>query len=204
MQRKNILNQIKTQDQGSHREWLDGRLLIAMPSMKDERFAKAVIFICAHDAKGAMGLIVNKTVPDLSMSKLMKDLLIPVKDEAMMNKMAVLVGGPVETQRGFLLHSPEFSSSDTIKVRNNFAITGTVEALREAMSDQGPHEKIFALGYAGWTAGQLESELQNNNWLICEARSDLIYDDDQDSKWRKALAFMGIDPLMLSTAQGNA
>lgn len=201
---QNILDQIKNKDQDKRRDWLDGKLLIAMPNMTDTRFEKSVVFICAHDNKGAMGLIVNKTVPDLSMSKLLQDLLIPIKEDSPFINMDVLVGGPVETQRGFLLHSGEFTSPDTIQIKNNIFVTGTVEALREAAVGQGPSEKIFALGYAGWQAGQLERELQANAWLISEAHNDIIFGADQDTKWAKALKYMGIDPLMLHSSAGHA
>ncbi len=183
--------------------WLNGQLLIAMPQMGDARFEKALVFVCAHDAKGAMGLIVNKAIPDLTLATLLDELLID-HDSDVFGDFPVLVGGPVETTRGFLLHSGEFNGRDTIRVRDDYAVTGTIEALRAAMGKGGPQDKMFALGYAGWGAGQLEDEIRNNAWLVCDARRDLVFGHDQTGKWDKALAFIGINPALFSGESGHA
>lgn len=183
---------------------LNGKLLIAMPSLEDPRFERAVIFMCAHDQKGAMGIVINKTVDDLTLSKLLEDLSINLHDKDKTDSIPVFVGGPVETRRGFLLHSSDFESKDTIKVNKDYAVTGTIDALKEAMSPEGPQSHLFALGYAGWDAGQIEKELIENSWLVCEADKDLIFSTDIQEKWGKALSLLGVDPLKLNSTYGLA
>jgi putative transcriptional regulator len=183
---------------------LNGKLLIAMPSLEDPRFERAVIFMCAHDPKGAMGIVINKTATDLTLSKLLEDFSINLHDKDKTDSIPVFVGGPVETRRGFLLHSSDFQSKDTIKVNDDYAVTGTIEALKQAMGQDGPHAHLFALGYAGWSAGQIEKELIENSWLICEADKELIFSTNIQEKWSKALAILGIDPSKLNSTYGLA
>ena len=183
-----------------------GNLLLAMPGMTDPRFKKAVILLCAHDDKGAMGLVINHTLPDIDMAELFKQLDISMNDNMKQTAqdVPVMSGGPVETARGFVLHSNDFKQDDTIKIDDNVGVTGTVEALRLIANGEHPENMMFLLGYAGWSAGQLDQELQENAWLVVEPDMDIIFNSGTDEKWNKALSKLGIDPAMLSMAGGSA
>lgn len=184
-----------------------GKLLVAMPGMEDFRFFKAVIYLCAHDEHGAMGLIINQPLPDLEFADLLGQLkvtdgmVLPKETDALVH---VMHGGPVEGARGFLLHSNDFTKPDTVQVDEQIYVTGTLDALRDVALGEGPKDKLFILGYAGWTAGQLDQELQQNAWLVADADPALVFDADTEKKWERALKTLGIDPLMLSSAGGRA
>lgn len=184
-----------------------GKLLVAMPGMEDFRFFKAVIYLCAHDEHGAMGLIINQPLPDLEFADLLGQLkvtdgmVLPKETDALVH---VMHGGPVEGARGFLLHSNDFTKPDTVQVDEQIYVTGTLDALRDVALGEGPKDKLFILGYAGWTAGQLDQELQQNAWLVADADPVLVFDADTEKKWERALKTLGIDPLMLSSAGGRA
>ena len=184
-----------------------GKLLVAMPGMEDFRFYRAVIYLCAHDEHGAMGLIINQPLPDLEFGDLLNQLKVveglqmPQQTEALVH---VMHGGPVEGARGFLLHSNDFSKPDTIKVDERIFVTGTLDALCDVALGDGPKDKLFILGYAGWSAGQLDHELQQNAWLVADADPALVFDADTQSKWERAVKTLGIDPLMLSASGGTA
>lgn len=186
--------------------YLKGKLLIAMPSMNDSRFERAVIFICAHDAGGAMGLVINNTMPEVNFIDLIKQLKIEsdIKIDLSKLKMPVMCGGPVESARGFLLHSADFSHDDTLNVDGDFGVTGTVDALKDVALGRGPEDMLFILGYAGWTAGQLDAEIQQNTWLVVDADPALIFESTADEKWSHAIAALGVDPSMLSATAGRA
>lgn len=184
-------------------DYLAGKILIAMPGMGDPRFEKAVIFLCAHDENGAMGLMINHTINDLNFAQLLDQLGIKSDIEIDL-PVPVMNGGPVETSRGFLLHSNEFSKEDTIKIDNSFSVTGTLEALKDIANGKGPKELLFILGYAGWGAGQLEQELQQNAWLVSDPDPEIIFAGAHDIKWSKAVQSMGFDPGMLSSNAGRA
>jgi putative transcriptional regulator len=185
---------------------LTGKLLLAMPSMGDTRFQKAVIYLCAHDANGAMGLVINHKVPGIDLGQLLSQLNIAPagKPGAEPDKIPVLSGGPVESARGFVLHSNDFQQADTIKIDDHVSVTGTIDALKAIAGGQGPENMLFLLGYAGWSPGQLDKEIQENAWLIAEADPRLVFDADSAQKWEKAVAAIGIDPAMLSGAAGHA
>lgn len=186
--------------------YLKGKLLIAMPNMGDPRFNRAVIFICEHDENGAMGLVINHELPGVEFNDLVKQLKIEsdimVDFEAL--NFPVMCGGPVETARGFLLHSGEFKRPDTMPVNTSYGVTGTIDALKEVAKGQGPKGVLFILGYAGWDAGQLEAEIQQNAWLVTEPDPELIFEGSADDKWKKAVNKMGIDPGLLSAEAGSA
>lgn len=186
--------------------YLTGRILLAMPGLDDPRFHRAVIFLCAHDEKGAMGLIVNHTLPGLELQELMAQLDIVPAQETINNgaHMPVLSGGPVEAARGFVLHTTDFKQSDTIEIDERFSITGTVDALKAIAQGNGPHKMLFVLGYAGWDPGQLDQELQQNAWLVADADPDLIFRPSAEQKWEDAVRKLGIDPAMLSGSAGHA
>jgi putative transcriptional regulator len=186
--------------------YMAGKLLLAMPSMGDFRFEKSVIYICAHDDQGAMGLVINNPLPDLDFQELLDQLKVTsdIKIDIEALNVPVMNGGPVEGARGFLLHSSDFSGEDTIQVDSKIHVTGTLDALKEVAKGNGPKERLFILGYAGWTAGQLDQELQQNSWLIVDADPDLVFHEDQNEKWLMALKKLGIDPSMLSATGGRA
>ena len=179
-------------------QFLDGQILIAMPGMQDPRFSRSLVYMCAHSSDGAMGLIVNKKAEDLVWNDLFKRLGIPIgKFNA---PRPVHYGGPVETGRGFVLHSSDYFADDaTMKVDGETSMTATLDVLQAIAMGRGPEEAIVTLGYAGWAPGQLEQEFQMNGWLACEADTDLLYRSDQDAKWDQALAKIGVNPALLST-----
>jgi putative transcriptional regulator len=178
--------------------FLDGQILIAMPGMSDPRFQKSLVYLCAHSSDGAMGLIVNKTADDLTWSDLFKKLEIPIgKYNA---PRPVRYGGPVETGRGFVLHSSDYHVEDaTMEVDKTVSMTATLDILQAIAMGRGPDKAIVALGYAGWAPGQLESELQMNGWLSCPPDETLLFADDQEDKWDAAMAKIGVSPGLLSS-----
>lgn len=186
--------------------YLPGKILIAMPGMNDPRFTRAVIYMCSHDAGGAMGLMVNHVVPGLNFGSLLKELKIAegVKLSSDIVRHPVLNGGPVETARGFVLHTKDFKHDDTIEINDSFNLTGTVDALKDIANGDGPEGMIFALGYAGWGAGQLDEELQHNAWLTGDATPDLIFGCKPAEMWDKAVQTIGVDPALLSPVSGRA
>lgn len=182
---------------------LTGKLLIAMPGMGDPRFEHSVVFLCSHGDDGAMGLIINKVTPNVSLSDLLHQLEITPSDTA--GALPVYFGGPVERVRGFVLHSPDYTSNlQTLKVSNKFSMTATVDILDDIAHDTGPQQALMMLGYAGWGAGQLESEIALNGWLTTEASDDLVYATKDPDKWAAALKTLGVDPLLLSANAGHA
>lgn len=184
-------------------EFLNGQVLIAMPGMQDPRFHRSLVYICAHSQDGAMGLIVNKRADDLKLKDLFGKLGIPVGKG--IAREAVHYGGPVETGRGFVLHSSDYHSDDaTMQVDDSTSMTATLDILHAMTTDSGPDRAIVMLGYAGWAPGQLEAELQANGWLACTADEDLLFSTDEAAKWDKALAKLGVHPALLSSTGGRA
>jgi putative transcriptional regulator len=184
--------------------FLVGRMLIAMPGIGDPRFERTVILMCAHSPEQAMGIIVNRPVDGLSLADLFDRL--GVKSSIVLPALAVLAGGPVERERGFVLHTDDYSSPDsTLAISDGVALTATREIL-EAMSDEvlRPRCAILALGCASWGEGQLEDELKENVWFACDADEALIFDDDHDTKWSRALGKLGVAPERLSLQTGRA
>jgi putative transcriptional regulator len=190
--------------------YLEGQCLIAMPGMGDQRFERTVVFLCAHSAEGAMGIIVNKPAKNVSFVDLLTQLGIIDEDNAIrLPETALNVpvhnGGPVETGRGFVLHTPDFVLKEaTLVTGNDVCLTATVEILRAIANGAGPSHALLALGYAGWAPGQLEHEISSNGWLHCEADYGLLFDPNIDGKYDRAIAKLGIDPVLLSSAAGHA
>ena len=182
---------------------LAGELLVAMPQMQDPRFARSVIYLCAHSEDGgAMGLVINKPLNSLTFDELCSQLKL---EPARTNRpRPVHFGGPVEPGRGFVLHSADYEEDATLKVGGEFAVTATLDILRAIGTGSGPAHSILALGYAGWAPGQLDAEIQANGWLSVPADPALVFDDDFDGKWRRALGKLGIDLSMLSSEAGHA
>jgi putative transcriptional regulator len=183
---------------------LAGQLLIAMPQMQDPRFARTVIYMCAHGSEGAMGLVVNKFLdnPPVTLSKLMSQLGIAA--EGLKADPRVHRGGPVEEGRGFVLHSADYSEDATMVIGNNVALTATLDILRAIGRGEGPKKSLLALGYAGWGPGQLDAEMQANGWLHVDADEALVFDPESKDKWQQAIAKIGIDLTLLSGDAGHA
>src|ERR1700684_3612949 len=188
-------------DQGE--SFLEGKLLIALPGMTDERFAQTVIYMCAHSAKGAMGIVINKPIPGLSFAEVLKQLQI--ESRTMIADFPILYGGPVETGRGFVLHSCDYDGSDsTLPVSEDISLTATLDILRAIAGGRGPKQALFALGYAGWAPGQIETEFQKNGWVHCQAAPALVSGVEPEAKWRTALQRLGIGPSGLVADAGRA
>ena len=199
-----------TSGKGRRRGYLDGQMLIAMPAMLDERFSRSVIYVCAHSSEGAMGIVVNHPAPNINFSDLLVKLdVIPAADVIQLPRAAgvvkVMRGGPVETERGFVLHSADFFiENTTLPIDDGICLTATIDILKAIARGDGPASAILALGYAGWAPGQLENEIQGNGWLHCAADSELVFGPDINAKYQKALKKIGIDLGMLSSEAGHA
>ena len=182
--------------------YLTGQLLIAMPAMRDARFARTVIYLCAHNAEGAMGLVINRLASAISFPDLLEQLGIQAPN--LEREIRVHFGGPVESGRGFVLHSGEYRHESTLQVADEMALTATIDILQDIANGRGPRRSLLALGYAGWGPGQLDSEIQANGWLHVGADDALVFDEDLDTKWERALAKLGADPSLLSGEAGHA
>ncbi len=187
---------------------LEGHFLIAMPGMQDERFARSVVYVCAHSPSGAMGFIINKAQP-LSFATLLKqlDIVENAEDIRLPHKgqeVSVCNGGPVEQGRGFVLHSDDYDSDSTVEVDDGISLTPTLDILKAISRGEGPSSAIMVLGYAGWSAGQLESEIAANGWLTCAADLDIVFANELDAKYSRALAILGVDPAFLAAEAGHA
>src|SRR5690349_13953033 len=200
----------KTASGAPKRGYLDGQMLIAMPSMRDERFSRSLIYVCAHSSEGAMGIIVNQVASNVNFPDLLVQLeVIPAADVIQLPQRAgtvkVLKGGPVETGRGFVLHSADFFiENSTLPIDDGICLTATLDILKAIARGKGPQSAVLALGYAGWAAGQLENEMTQNGWLNCAADPDLIFGTDIDGKYEKAMRKIGIDLGKLSSESGHA
>jgi putative transcriptional regulator len=183
--------------------FLEGKLLIALPGMSDPRFEKSVIFMCAHSVEGAMGIMINKPVTGLSFQDLLRKLELEVTPVT--PDFPVLYGGPVETGRGFVLHSGDYESADaTLPVSEDISLTATLDILRAMGEGRGPQKAIFALGYAGWSPGQIEDEIRSNGWVHCDSDPMLLFNTSIEAKWATALGKLGIDVSGLSAHTGHA
>ena len=182
--------------------YLTGQFLIAMPQMADPRFAQTVIYLCAHTADGAMGLVINREIDGITFPGLLKQLEIEVPDAD--DQIRVMFGGPVEMGRGFVLHSQDYLQDSTLLIGERVGLTATMDILKDMAKGAGPRRCLLALGYAGWAPGQLDHEIQANGWLHAPADENLIFGDDAGSKWDRALGILGIDAALLSGDAGHA
>ena len=182
--------------------YLSGQLLIAMPKMLDPRFERTVIYMCVHNADGAMGLIVNRPLEALSFSELLGQM--DIQCPGAVAEFPVQYGGPVETGRGFVLHTPEYDRDGTITVNDEIRLTATIEILKDMAASHGPRRAILTLGYAGWGPGQLDGEIQQNAWLNVPADDALLFETDIGSRWERAIAKIGVDLALLSSDHGHA
>nr|WP_210271381.1 YqgE/AlgH family protein [Rhizobium sp. RM] len=190
------------------RGFLDGQFLIAMPGLDDGNFARSVVYICAHSDAGAMGFIINRP-QQITFTDILLHLKLVDSNDAIMlpnrtRDFPIQSGGPVETGRGFVLHSDDYGSESSIPVSDEISLTATLDIVRAISNGHGPKRATMLLGYAGWGPGQLENEIANNGWLNCPASDDLIFDRLLDNKYERALALMGVDPRMLSAEAGHA
>ncbi|MBZ0164185.1 MAG: YqgE/AlgH family protein [Notoacmeibacter sp.] len=188
--------------------WLDGQFLIAMPGMGDSRFERTVVYLCAHSAEGAMGLVINRSqemvFPDLLVQLGIMEEHEAIKLPPKTRDFMVRDGGPVERSRGFVLHSGDYQADSSLEVTPEISLTATVDILRAISRGGGPEQALMALGYSGWGPGQLEAEIAGNGWLTCEAASDVVFASDLSQIYPRALALLGIDTLNLSQYSGRA
>jgi putative transcriptional regulator len=182
--------------------YMTGQLLIAMPQMEDSRFARSLIYVCAHTAEGAMGLVINRAVDNVTFPDLLRQLNIMPGQPSPPDP--ILFGGPVETGRGFVLHSSDYVRDATLLVDHEVGLTATLDILKDIAAGHGPRRSLLMLGYAGWGPGQLDAEIQANGWLNTAADEALIFDHDLETKWDKALAKLGVALSTLSVEAGHA
>ncbi|MDA8049593.1 MAG: YqgE/AlgH family protein [Rhodospirillales bacterium] len=189
-------------DRNGQPGFLTGQLLIAMPSMTDPRFTQSVIFMCAHTPEGAMGIVVNRPLAQPSFDDLLRQLEIAPLPPA--RRIRLCAGGPVENARGFVLHTADWTGEGSLRVDDALALTASLDILKAIAGGGGPRAGLLALGYAGWGPGQLDHEMSHNAWLSAPADEPLVFDAEHNTKWRRALAKLGIDPGWLSGAAGHA
>jgi putative transcriptional regulator len=203
-----LLRQKKASATSARRGYLDDQFLIAMPGMKDDRFARTVIYICAHSAEGAMGLIINQAqqmlFPDLLVQLGILEEQEAIRLPAAARDMVIRNGGPVDRSRGFVLHSDDYLVESSLPVSEEVCLTATVDILRAISTGKGPRQALMALGYSGWGAGQLESEIAANGWLTCPASQELLFDADIERKYDRIMSMIGIDLTRLSHTAGHA
>ena len=192
----------RSSDPGPSDGYLTGQLLIAMPTMRDARFARSVIYMCAHNAEGAMGLVINRLAGQVTFPDLLRQLDIEPQGEY--REIRVHFGGPVEAGRGFVLHSGDYQHQSTLQVADEMGLTATMDILHDIAQGRGPRLSLLALGYAGWGPGQLDHEIQANGWLHVAPDEQLVFDDDLDGKWDRAIAKLGFDISLLSGDAGHA
>ena len=179
---------------------LKGKILVSMPSLKDDRFFKTVIYMCAHSSEGSMGIIINKKIDYDLYPDLLKQLGINNNNK----KIFLRYGGPVESGRGFVLHSDDIIKKESLNINKGIALTNTEEFYNDISAGNGPKNSILALGYAGWGAGQLELEIMENSWMSLSVDNNFLFDDEISQKWSQAFKIIGVDPANLSSNAGRA
>jgi putative transcriptional regulator len=180
---------------------LTGQLLVAMPQMADPRFARSVVYLCAHSADGAMGLVINRLIDSLTFDSLLEQIGV---ERTGGGSMPIHFGGPVESSRGFVLHTTDYLQDSSLVIEDEIALTATIDVLKAIARGEGPRRRVLALGYAGWAAGQLDAEIQANGWLLVPADLDLVFGIENETKWERAIAKIGIDLTLLSSEAGHA
>jgi putative transcriptional regulator len=182
--------------------YLTGQLLIAMPGLRDARFARTVIYMCAHNEDGAMGLVINRLIGAITFPDLLRQL--GIEPTGLTEEIRVHFGGPVESGRGFVLHSSDYLQEGSLNVDGKVALTATIDILHDIAAGLGPRQRLMALGYAGWGPGQLDSEIHANGWLNAEPDDEIVFGEDLESKWERAISKLGVDITNLSDAAGHA
>jgi len=200
---------MKNEDPGKINPELDfrGHFLISMPGMADPRFERCVIYLCTHSSAGAMGLIVNKLLEDITFNEIKRQLVDEARDEDKVEpdfNVPVFLGGPVEQGRGFVLHTADYNLEASLEVNDEISLTASIEIIEDIARKSGPEKYLLALGYAGWGAGQLEAEMAENSWLTCEATPEILFEPNPKAKYDRALALMGVDAALLSSDAGHA
>jgi putative transcriptional regulator len=199
---KNIFPDSPPDMQGDTGHSLTGDILIAMPSMRDPRFTNTVIFMCSHSNEGAMGLVINRALDSLTFPDMLDQLgILPARCQS---RVRVHFGGPVESERGFVLHSSDYIRDATLAISETLGLTATIDILKDMAGGDGPEQTLLALGYAGWAPGQLDMEIRANGWLHVASDNDLVFGQDLAGKWERAMAKLGVDPRMLSGTAGHA
>lgn len=183
-------------------QYFAGHLLVAMPHMQDPRFKEAIIFMCGHDEQGAMGIVINKLIEAVSLEDLLEQL--GLDPELPGHELRVHYGGPVELGRGFVLHTSDYLGENSVEITSEVALSASTNVLQDVVDGHGPDHLLLALGYAGWSSGQLESEIMENGWLLLPAEASILFDPDPESLWRRTLQKFGVDPDHLSTESGHA
>ena len=183
------------------KNFLSGKFLIASPSMSDPRFHKSVIYIITHKSEGAMGIVINQPIIETKINNIMNN--EELKDNSNIDNIPITYGGPVDTKKGFILHTSEFKDKTTIKVDSEIFLTSNINILKSIVKGNGPKKSLFALGYAGWLPGQLEEELSNDGWLVAPGNSKLIFECKTEKKWNEAMKSIGINPNFLSLNSGK-
>jgi putative transcriptional regulator len=196
------MGRVRIETDDSQAGLLTGQLLIAMPSMNTPYFVQSVIYICAHTPEGAMGIVVNRPLAAPSFDDLLGQLSVAPIPPA--RRIALFRGGPVDSARGFVLHTADWTGDGSLKVDEEVALTASLDVLKAIADGGGPEQGLLALGYAGWRPGQLEQELQENAWLTAPSNVDLLFDRAHETKWRRAMATLRVDPSLLSSAVGHA
>ncbi len=188
--------------------YFQGQFLIAMPGMGDPRFERSVVFVCTHSESGAMGLVINKPLNDITFADVVEEVIHEPHEEAAYQtaslQQQVWFGGPVEKARGLVLHTADYQLETSLPIGSDILLTASVDILKDIVQSKGPKKTLFALGYAGWGGGQLDSEIASNSWLTCKVSHDILFDRDGDAKYNRALALLGIDPALLSAQAGHA
>lgn len=181
--------------------FLSGQFLLAMPGIGDERFEKAVIAICVHDEGGALGIGIGRTITGLGLHALLAQLDIATGS---VPDAPIHLGGPVEPQRGFVLHSLDWGGQGSVQVSDRWTLSGTLDVLKAIAEGRGPRNWIVALGYAGWGAGQLDQEMSRHGWFVTPGSDSLLYDEPAASRWSAGFRSAGVDPSLLIATSGTA
>ncbi len=191
------------QNKQNNSNYFTGKLLIATPLLNGSCFEKSVVYLCAHNNTGAMGILVNLTLNNMKYSDLLKE--VGIRDsEINCSELPIYFGGPVEAGKGFILHTNDYHSFSTQLIKDNISLTSTVDILKDMASGRGPNKKIIALGCAGWGPGQIEKEIKENAWITIPANENLVFGENNKYKWQQAIDSLGIDLTMLSHVVGNA
>jgi putative transcriptional regulator len=186
----------------AHTSWLEGQLLVATPQVQGDLFTQSVIYLFAHNEEGAMGLIVNKPLDQIHYTEVLEQLGIAVSPA--MRELSVMHGGPVEEQRGFLLHSNDYESDVSLRHENGLSVTASASILKDIAQGKGPRHRLLLLGYAGWGPGQLEAEMEQNSWISVPVEPSIVFEEENDAKWTLAAGVLGIDMSRFSPTAGHA
>ena len=200
---KKLLKREQASDKSAEKGYLTGKLLVATPFLFDSRFFHSVIYICGHDANGAIGLVINRLLPSISFEELLRQIDVLEFPQSIPD-VSIYYGGPIEMGRGFVLHTNDYQSNSTVPIDDSISITATLDIIKAIAQGNGPDKSLLALGYTGWISGQLEQEIMDNSWLSIDPSTSLIFDMPIDEKWRGSMASIGVDPAILSMESGHA